>query len=105
MPRDDRPPPTKPDPGVVVVEVRAITKPDLATVEALSRLQVSVHGLGCTIRLRNASPELKELLGLCGLTAALPLCDELSVIDQGQTEEREEPLGVEEEVEPGDPAL
>ena len=103
--RSDKPPPKTPDTTVLVVEVRAITKPDLATVDALSHLMVSVRDLGCSIRLRNASPDLQELLGLCGLSDALPLCDELALVDQGQAEQREQPLGIEEVVEPGDPAL
>ncbi len=49
--------------------------------------------------LRAASSELTELIRLCGLAGVLPL------VDQGQTEQREEPVGVEEEVEPGDTAL
>ncbi len=104
-PRIGKPPPTEPSTRVLVVEMRAITNPDLATVDALSRLQVSVHGLGCSIRIRNASLELQELLGLCGLSDALPLSEELALVDQGQAEEREQPLRVEEVVEPGDPAL
>jgi ABC-type transporter Mla MlaB component len=74
-PRGGRPPPPNPSARVLVVEVRSITKPDLATVEALCRLHVSVQGLGCSIRLRNASLELQELLGVCGLSDVLPLSE------------------------------
>jgi hypothetical protein len=104
-PRGGRPPPTNPSTRVLVVEVRSITNPDLATVDALSRLQISVHSLGRSIRLRNASLELQELLGLCGLSDALPLSEELALVDEGQTEQREQSFGIEEIVEPGYPTL
>ena len=76
-----------------------VTSPDLATVEALCRFRLALADQGYAVELRNASPGLRELLHLCGLDGALPL------VDQGQPEEREQPGGVEEEVEPGDSAL
>jgi anti-anti-sigma regulatory factor len=103
--RRGRPTPTKQTARVLVVEVRSITKPDLTTVDALSRFLVSVRGLGCSIRLRNASKELQDLLGLCGLRDVLLLAEELPLVDEWQAEQREQPLGIEEVVEPGDPAL
>ncbi len=73
--------------------------PDLATVEALCRFRLALADQGYAVEFRNASPGLRELLRLCGLGGVLPL------VDQGQPEEREQPVGVEEEIEPGDPAL
>ena len=40
---------------------------DAVTVDALARLQVAAHRTGCSIRLRNASPELRELVAFMGL--------------------------------------
>ena len=76
-----------------------VISPDLATVEALCRFRLALADQGYAVELRDASPGLQELLVLCGLEGVLPL------VDQGQPEEREQPGGVEEEVEPGDPAL
>jgi hypothetical protein len=76
-----------------------VTSPDLATVEALCRFRLALADQGYAVELRDASPGLRELLLLCGLDGVLPL------VDQGQPEEREQPCGVEEEIEPGDPAL
>jgi hypothetical protein len=75
----------------VVCDVGALVGPDLATVDALACLQFAVLRLGCRLRLRRASPELQELLGLMGLAEALGL-------EVGrQAEEREQRLSVEEE--------
>jgi ABC-type transporter Mla MlaB component len=41
--------------------------PDAVTVDALARLQVAARRTGCSIRLRNASPELRELVVFMGL--------------------------------------
>jgi hypothetical protein len=76
-----------------------VISPDLATVEALCRFRLALADQGYAVELRDASPGLQELLVLCGLEGVLPL------VDQGQSEEREQPRGIEEEVEPGDSAL
>ncbi|MGE5690390.1 MAG: STAS domain-containing protein [Pseudomonadota bacterium] len=44
---------------------------DAVTVDALARLQLAARRLGCTIRLRHASPELRELVAFMGLTEVL----------------------------------
>jgi ABC-type transporter Mla MlaB component len=41
---------------------------DAVTVDALARLQVAARRTGCSIRLRNASPELRELVAFMGLS-------------------------------------
>ena len=46
--------------------------PDAVTVDALARLQLGARRQGCVVRLRNASPELRELVAFMGLTAVLP---------------------------------
>ena len=42
-------------------------EPDAVTVDALARFQVAAGRLGCTVRLRNASAGLRELVALMGL--------------------------------------
>ncbi len=74
----------------------AVSSPDLGTVDAVCRLRMSVVQMGYVLRLRDATPELEELLTLCGLG------DSSFLVAERQAEEGEEPFGVEEEVEPGD---
>jgi ABC-type transporter Mla MlaB component len=61
-------------PGRIVCDVGAVN-PDAATVDALARMQLAARRLGCQVWLSHASGELKELLVLMGLQAALPLSD------------------------------
>ncbi|MEU5079174.1 MULTISPECIES: STAS domain-containing protein [Streptomyces] len=80
--------------GVVVCDVGGLGQPGLAAVDLLARLELTARRAGGRIRLRDASPALVALLDLLGLRFQT----------EGQTEEREPPLGVEEAVETGDPA-
>ena len=64
----------------------------------LARLQLATRRLGLQLRLRGASAELQELVAFVGLREAL------RVEAEGQTEQREQRLGVEEERELDDPA-
>ncbi len=73
-----------------------VTSPSLATVDALARLRLDARRAGCAIELENCAPSLLELLDLAGLAG-------LFVEGERQPEEREEPRGVEEEGELGDP--
>jgi hypothetical protein len=88
----------------VVCDVRAITHPDLGTIDALARLALFLRRLGREVRLGEASAELIRLVAFVGLADVLPGAPELAVEMGRQSEEREEPLGVEEEDDPGDPA-
>ncbi|MET9906821.1 STAS domain-containing protein [Streptomyces sp. NPDC006476] len=81
--------------GVVVVDVAGIGPPGLAAVDLLARLQLAARRAGGRIRLRDPAPSLHALLDLVGLRIEV----------EGQPEQREPPLGVEEEVEPGEPAV
>ena len=89
------------DPGrpALICDVGGVISPDLATIEALCRFRLAIADRGYAVQLRDASPGLRELLGLCGLDGALPL------VDEGQSEQREQSVGVEKEVEPGDPTI
>jgi hypothetical protein len=63
---------------------------DLETVDAIARIRLAGRRLGFAVRLF-PTQDLLELLELCGLVEVL-----------WQSEQREEPLGVEEERELGD---
>jgi ABC-type transporter Mla MlaB component len=45
---------------------------DAVTVDALARLQLAASRSGCTVRLRNASPQLLSLVEFMGLEDVLP---------------------------------
>ena len=71
---------------------------ELAAVDALARLALVARRLGCPLKVRRASPELRDLVELCGLG------DALGVVGRNgrQPEQREEPVDVEEGVDPDD---
>lgn len=81
--------------GVVVCDVAGLGPPGLGTVELLARLQLAARRAGGRIRLRDPDPGLHALLDLVGLRFEV----------EGQSEQGEPALGVEEEVEPGEPAV
>jgi ABC-type transporter Mla MlaB component len=81
--------------GAVVCDVAGLRPPDLAVVDLLARLELAARGAGGRIRLREPDPALHALLDLVGLRFEL----------EGQPEQREPPLGVEEEVEAGQAAF
>jgi hypothetical protein len=49
---------------------------DLHLVEELARLQLTAQRLGYAIRLRQAPPDLRALLDLCGLADVVPDIDD-----------------------------
>ena len=81
--------------AVVVCDLGGLGPPGLGTVELLARLELAARRAGGRMRLRDPDPALHALLDLVGLRFQV----------EGQAEEREPPLGVEEEVEPGQPAV
>jgi ABC-type transporter Mla MlaB component len=93
-------PPSESEP--LECDVGAITHADEATLEALARLQLTARRLGTSIELTNARRALRDLLELVGLADVLPNGSVVEV--DGQVEDREQ-LGVDEEVDPGDPAV
>ena len=74
-----------------------VSRPDLALVESLARVQLRARRRGERVRLRNVSDELRGLLELVGLT------DVLAVEAERKPELREELRG-DEVVQPGDPS-
>lgn len=88
---------------LITCDVASIGQPDLASLNALCWLQASADRLGASVQLRHASPALRDLLAVSGLSDALP-CEHDLVVESGrQAKEREEAGGVEEEDDPGDP--
>ena len=69
---------------------------DLASADRLARLQLAAGRLGMELRLRRPRPELRALLTLIGLAEVL------GVEPVRQAEQREDPLGVQEERHIGD---
>jgi hypothetical protein len=91
------------DVEVIVGQVVGL-RPDLALVDALARLQLAARRLGCSVRLRDPCEQLRELLDLAGLADILPDAAALPLEARRQPEGGEQ-LGVEEVVQPEDPAL
>ncbi|MEU8080382.1 STAS domain-containing protein [Catellatospora citrea] len=98
---------------VVLCDVGALTRPDLAGLDVLARLRLHTSRAGGSLRLWRAGPHLRLLLELTGLRSVLPShpggsADEFGLLAPhehgGQAEQREQPLGVEEVVDPGDPS-
>lgn len=85
---------------VVVCDVGDCAEPDVVVVETLARLQLTARRAGAKLELARAGPELRLLLALLGLRAVVSVSGD----SRGQAEEREEARGVEEIVDPGDPA-
>jgi hypothetical protein len=84
----------------IVCEIAGADVADLAVIEALARLALEARRLGLELRLSSASPELLELITFAGLEVVL-----LGGVDAGrQPEQREQPVGVEEERQLGDAA-
>jgi len=77
-------------------DVSHVRRADLATVNTLARAVLNARRQGTLIRFVNAARALQELIVFVGLEAVL-----LGRLE-GEAEEREEPVGVEERVEPDD---
>lgn len=86
----------------VVCDVSTLEQADATVVDALARLQLTALRLGSRIQLLRPSEELRELLGLAGLTHCVPPLVELPLEIQRQTEQREEARGIEEETDSRD---
>ncbi|MBQ0828517.1 STAS domain-containing protein [Streptomyces tagetis] len=80
--------------GAIVVDLGGLAPPGLGTVDLLARLELTARRAGGRIRLRDPDPTLRALLDLAGLRFET----------ERQPEQREPPRGVQEAVEPGDPA-
>lgn len=101
-----------PDEGLVVVDVAALHHPDVATLDALARLQLAARRCGYRVQFRRACADLRDLMALAGLDDVLPLCPDSGSPDSGSPDsgvqgrgqpEQPEQAGVEEARDPGDP--
>jgi hypothetical protein len=88
--------------GRVVFDVRAIVAPDVSTVDALARLQLTASRCGRRVHLRGARAELDALIALVGLCDVLPPEPDLPLEPLGDPEQREQSFGIEEEADAGD---
>jgi hypothetical protein len=84
------------EPNAIEVTVETDT-PDLSLIDALARLQLEARRCGASINVRPCEA-LRELILLAGLAEVL------AVEPRREAEQRIE-LGIEEVVEPGDPAI
>jgi anti-anti-sigma regulatory factor len=85
-------------PGLIVVDATSLA-PTAATIDRIARQHLDARRRGGRIRLRGASADLERLIQLAGLA------DVLRVEPRRQPEQREEPVGVEEERQLLDPAV
>lgn len=81
---------------VLHIDVSEVVDPDVSTVDAMAQLHLLARRFGCETRFNKASCELQQLVALLGLTEIL------RVEPRGQSEQREEVLGIEEETDPRD---
>ncbi len=79
-----------------------LADPDLATVDLLTRLRLAAGRVGQAMRVEDPSRRLRQLVVLAGLEELL-LPPGSGAQTWWQAEQREEPLGVEEGIEPHDP--
>jgi anti-anti-sigma regulatory factor len=80
----------------IVLDCQQLADPHLAVVDQLARLQLALRRDGCELRLRNADDSVLDLIGLAGLAEVL------GVEVERESEEGEQPRGIEEEGELGD---
>jgi len=80
-----------------VFDGSALPTAEMRHVDGLARLHLNLRRRDCELRLANVSDGLLDLIDLAGLVGVL------RVETGGEAEKREEPDGVEEEGELGDP--
>ena len=62
-------------PSRVICDLGGVIASDAVAVEALARLQLASLRRGCSIELRNAPAQLRDLLQLVGLDQVVPATD------------------------------
>jgi hypothetical protein len=91
--------------GVAVLcDAGGLVDPDAVTVDVSARLHLTAKRLGRRIRVEGARDRLNELLAVVGLDALPPVPAGLGVQPWRQPEQREQSLGREKRVDPGDSA-
>jgi hypothetical protein len=91
--------------GPVTCDVAALVDPDLVAMDALARMQLAARTRGRTVRLRDPTRDLADLLALCGMWDVFPVDRGSGFEAVGKPEEREEGGRVEERVDPADPPV
>ncbi|MGY6502635.1 MAG: STAS domain-containing protein [Acidimicrobiales bacterium] len=87
----------------IVCDVAEVRDPDMALLEALARVALVARRSQIDVELRGACPFLLELIALAGLDDVLVDGDARSGVEvRRQIEQREQRVGVEEEVEADD---
>jgi anti-anti-sigma regulatory factor len=86
-------------------DVGDLVDPDVLAMDTLARMVLAARRRGRRIMLRRPRRELAELLVMCGLWDLFPRARASGFEAVGKAEEREEGRGVEEGVDPGDPAV
>jgi len=61
--------------GLVLCDVRALSRPDLAALGTLARLRLTARRHGYELRLAGAGPELRTLLEVTGFSTVIPAAD------------------------------
>lgn len=87
----------------VFCDVAAVPEPDVETLDVLAQLQLAARRKGGQLLLRNPSRQLQELLVLTGFCDVLPVCPGSACGVGRQTEQWEQPFGVQEGDHPADP--
>ena len=83
----------------VCLDCGQLDAPTAATIDQLARLELAARRSGYELELANANSRLLELIAFVGLS------DVLGVESGRETEQRKDPLGVEEEGELRDPSV
>ncbi|MEA2643745.1 MAG: hypothetical protein QOG08_771 [Chloroflexota bacterium] len=81
----------------ITADCGSVTDPTAATIDQIARLMLAARRCGCELEVKDASPELLELISFVGLSGVL------LVEARRQTEQRKQPGSVEEERELSDP--
>ena len=92
-------------PNLVICDVTALTEPDLETVDAIARLELTARRQGARLLLVHAREDLCRLLALAGLRDVVRVGSVLGLERGREPEQREQMRGVEEEARPDDPAV
>ena len=91
--------------AVVICDLEALRAPDAVAVDGLARLQLVLRRRGVEMEVCNTPESLLELLSFAGLQDVVRTSGPSAFERERKTEEREHPLGIQEEAELDDPAF
>ncbi len=84
---------------IVRCDVGAVTEPDAITLDAVARLALEARRMGARVELFDACPSLVDIVELAGLADVIAVRTRSGVEMGREPEQREQRVGVEEEVE------